>query len=228
MPGYLLHYAAVKPELFVNRSFMLGVEAPDILKKHIKIYGIDGARCKYNWLRTAEMPCYERLEERASQSETPDSANGLHYGVSSNPNIWACWSELTDEEKNNPFFRGYVWHLLTDYIIYKRLDINQKFTEILMPFKDEQNFAEIQKKAKNELHQDWDKTNFRVKETYPEIVLSGEVIDLDVVKYINDEKLIYINWPVLKSTIGFLRTFDPLNATPSEMEDIMQEIIDVA
>ena len=228
MPGYLLHYAAVKPELLKNRSFMLGVEAPDILKKYIRIYGIDGARCKYNWLKTSEMPNYDRLEERASQAEKPDSSEGLHYGISSNPNIWACWNSFTDAEKSNPFFRGYIWHLLTDYIMYKRLDINKKFTEILTPFKDDSNLVEIQKKAKNELHRDWDKTNFRVKTTYPEVVLPEEIIDLDVVKYIDDDKLIYVNWPVLKSTIDFLRTYDPLNATTSEMEDMIKKIIDAA
>lgn len=228
MPGYLLHYASVKPELLSNRSFMIGVEAPDILKKHIKLYGIDGARYKYNYFKTSEMPNYDRLEERALQNETLNLSDGLHYGISSNPNIWLCWNGLSKEEKNNPFFRGYVWHLLTDYIMYKRLEINQKFTEALTPFKEDPNFVELQKKAKNELHRDWDKTNSKVKATYPEIILPEEVIDLNVVKYIDSGELTYINWHVLKSTIDFLRTFDPLNATSSEMEDIIQKIIKVA
>ena len=127
MPGYLVHYATVKPELLVNRSFMLGVEAPDILKKHLKIYGIDGARCKYNWIKTSIMPNYARFEKRILEPETIGSTTGLHYGTSSNPNVWLCWNELSEEEKNNLFFRGYIWHLLTDYIIYKRLEITKKF-----------------------------------------------------------------------------------------------------
>ena len=228
MPGYLVHYATVKPELLVNRSFMLGVEAPDILKKHLKIYGIDGARCKYNWIKTSIMPNYARFEKRILESETISSTTGLHYGTSSNPNVWLCWNELLEEEKNNLFFRGYIWHLLTDYIIYKRLEITKKFTESLIQFKDAPNLEELQKKAKNKLHTDWDKTNSKVKATYPEVVLPEEVIELDVVKYVDSGELTYVDWLVLKSTIDFLRTFDPVNATSSEMEDMIYEIINVA
>ena len=225
MPGYLLHYAVVKPELLNNRSFMLGVETPDILKKHIKLYGVDEARKKYNCLKTPEMPDYDRLEKRALQPESPNSTEGLHYGVSSNPNIQECWNELTDEEKNNPFFRGYVWHILTDYIMYKRLDIDKKFAESFTAFKDKPNFEEIRKKAVDDLHQDWDKINFRVKATYPEIVLPREIIDLNVIKYIDDDNLVYISWPVLESVINLLRTFDPLHSKISKMEDIIKYII---
>lgn len=221
MPGYLLHYAAVKRKLLVNRSFMLGVESPDILKKHIKIYGIDGARCKYNGLKTLIMPNYDRFEKRALEPETIGSTTGLHYGTSSNPNIWLCWNELSEEEKNSPFFRGYIWHLLTDYIMYKRLEINQKFIESLKPFKDSPDFADFQEKVRNELHEDWNKINFKVAKAYPEIILPEEVIELDVVKYVDSGKLTYVDWAVLKSTIDFLRTFDPVNASSSEMEDIM-------
>lgn len=228
MPGYLLHYAAVKPELLLNRSFMLGVESPDILKKHLKIYGIDGARCKYNWTKTSIMPNYDRFEKRILEPETIGSTIGLHYGTSSNPDVWLCWIELSEKEKNNPFFRGYIWHLLTDYIMYKRLEISKKFTESLTPFKDDPNLAELQKKAKNELHTDWDKTNSKVKATYPEVILPEEVIELDVVKYVYSGELTYVNWFVLKSTIDFLRTFDPVNVTSSEMEDIIHEILNVA
>ena len=35
MPGYYLHLAACKESSLENRSFVLGVEAPDMLKKHV-------------------------------------------------------------------------------------------------------------------------------------------------------------------------------------------------
>ena len=54
------------------------------------------------------------------------------------------------------------------------------------------------------------------------------MIELDVVKYVYSGELTYVNWFVLKSTIDFLRTFDPVNVTSSKMEDIIHEILNVA
>ena len=88
MPGYYLHLAACKGNTLKNRSFVLGVEAPDLLKKHFKIYGnVAEARKKYETLKTADMPDYSELETRIQQKETINSTTGLHYGVSSNPDI---------------------------------------------------------------------------------------------------------------------------------------------
>lgn len=104
MPGYYLHLAACNSAVKNNRSFILGVEAPDILKKYVKLYGMEGARDKYNNLKTDEMPSFESFEKRLMQKEVSGAGTGLHYGMSSNPDIMLYWTTLNDEERNNPFY----------------------------------------------------------------------------------------------------------------------------
>lgn len=222
MPGYYLHLVSCGGHSLENRSFVLGVEAPDILKKHVKFCGgIENARTKYDSLRTSEMPEYSELQARIQQKETANSNEGLHYGLSSCPDIKACWSGLTDKQRENPFYRGYVWHLLTDAIMYGRLDINSKFQKVL----DENQWQPDMEKFRNnevkKLHADWDKTNSLVRDTYPDVILTEEVKELGVVQFIDEGDLVYVEWPLLKETIDYLRTFDPLNGN---MERIMSTL----
>ena len=145
MPGYYIHLAACGGQTLKNRSFVLGVEAPDLLKKHVRFYGeIEKAKTSYESLRTSEMPEYSELQPRIVQKERADSNEGLHYGLSSNPNIMACWSNMSEAQKNNPFYRGYIWHLLTDAIVYGRLDFESKFNEVLREKQGCPNFKELQ------------------------------------------------------------------------------------
>lgn len=219
MPGYYLHLAACKGNTLKNRSFVLGVEAPDLLKKHFKIYGnVVEARKKYETLKTADMPDYGELETRIQQKETVNSTTGLHYGVSSNPDIYECWNSLSETQKNNPFWRGYIWHLLTDKFIYSKLDIDAKFQKIL---DNNKNATNMQTEVKK-LHTDWDKTNAKVRDTYPEICLPEEVKELGVVQFIEEGNLFYIDWTVLKEAIDFLRNFNPLS---TDMDYIIKTIL---
>lgn len=65
MPGYYVHLATCRPEMRKIISFVHGVEAPDILKKYFKLYGLSGAKEKYNsTLKTASMPDFQQFEER--------------------------------------------------------------------------------------------------------------------------------------------------------------------
>ena len=219
MPGYYLHLAACKSNTLKNRSFVLGVEAPDLLKKHFKIYGnVVEARKKYETLKTADMPDYGELETRIQQKETVNSTTGLHYGVSSNPDIYVCWNSLSETQKNNPFWRGYIWHLLTDKFIYSKLDIDAKFQKIL---DNNKNATNMQTEVKK-LHTDWDKTNAKVRDTYPEICLPEEVKELSVVQFIEEDNLFYIDWTVLKEAIDFLRNFNPLS---TDMDYIIKTVL---
>lgn len=223
MPGYYLHFAACGGNSLGNRSFVLGVEAPDILKKHVKFYGgLDKARAKYNSMRTSEMPEYDELLPRILQKETADNNAGLHYGLSSNPDVMACWAELSDTQKANPFYRGYVWHLLTDAIMYGRLNIEEKFRNALEHEANNPNFESLYKKEVKKLHEDWDKTNAHVRETYPNISLTEEVKELGVVQFLSQGEMTYVNWTLLKETIDFLRTFDPLNG---DMDVIIETVL---
>ena len=107
------------------------------------------------------MPDYSELETRIQQKETINSTTGLHYGVSSNPDIYSCWNSLSETQKNNPFWRGYIWHLLTDQFIYSKLDIDAKFQKFLDKNKNAANLDELRKTEVKKLHTDWDKTNAR-------------------------------------------------------------------
>ena len=223
MPGYYLHFAACGGDSLKNRSFVLGVEAPDILKKHVKVCGgIEVAHAKYDSFRTNEMPEYSELQSRILQKERADSNEGLHYGLSSKPDIRTCWSGLSEKQKTNPFYRGYVWHLITDAIMYGRLDIESKFQKILHEYHGHLDMEVVEMQEVEKLHTDWDKTNARVRDTYPEVFLPDEVKELGVVQFVNEGDLVYVDWFLLKETIDYLRTFDPLNG---DMESIIEEVL---
>lgn len=223
MPGYYIHLAACGGQTLKNRSFVLGVEAPDLLKKHVRFYGeIEKAKTRYESLRTSEMPEYSELQPRIVQKERADSNEGLHYGLSSNPNIMACWSNMSEAQKNNPFYRGYIWHLLTDAIVYGRLDFESKFYEVLREKQGCPNFKELQSLEVKKLHADWDKTNALVRDYYSDIVLPVEIKELGVVQFIDKGDLVYVDWNLLKYTIDYLRTFDPLNG---DMNYIIENVL---
>ena len=222
MPGYMLHFAACNEEALKNRSFVVGVEAPDILKKHFKVCGgIDGARAKYDILKTTDMPDYSELEERVQQKERKGSTEGLHYGLSSSPDVRLFWKGLSPEQQKMLFYRGYAWHLLTDAIMYARLDIDSKFKKALEAW-GEQNQEEFINNERQKLHDDWNKTNALVRDTYKGIDLPAEVEELGVVKFIDEGELVYVDWNILKGTIDYLRTFDPING---DMDEIIEAIL---
>ena len=223
MPGYYLHFAACGGDSLKNRSFVLGVEAPDILKKHVKVCGgIEAAHAKYDSIRTSEMPEYTELQSRILQKERADSNEGLHYGLSSKPDIRACWSGLSETQKANPFYRGYVWHLITDAIMYGRLNIDAKFMKVLQENKGNPNLEEVKMNEREKLHADWDKTNALVRDTYPEVTLPDEVKELGVVQFIEEGELVYVDWHILKDTIDYLRTFNPLGG---DMNSIIEDVL---
>lgn len=211
MPGYYIHFASCKPDSRNNLSFLRGVEAPDLLKKHFKLYGIDAARQKYDSLRTKDMPEYDFFEERVKQKEMIGSLEGLHYGVSSNPSIISFWASLSEEQRKNPFFKGYLWHLLTDLLMYNWLAIDEKFQEVLEKNKSNHNIEELRKSETKKLHYDWDRTNAMVRDQYIDVIIPPEIEELGVVQFIEKGPLHYIDSRVIKSTIDYLRKYDPLN-----------------
>lgn len=222
MPSYYTHSAVCKKGTLKNRSFVLGVEVPDLLKKYIKLYGSEKAGAKFNVLRTKLTPEYSQLRIRAEQKETQENNDGLHYGVSSNPDVRACWNDFKKAGRIGPFERGYVWHLLTDKLIYSRLDIDRKFKAVLEAAgKEQKNIDEIKAVEVKKLHKDWDKINARIRDTYPEVQLTEEVRELGVVQF-EEGELFYVDWDVVKDTIDYLRTFDPLNG---DMDSIIEEVL---
>lgn len=75
---------------------------------------------------------------------------------------------------------------------------------------------------RKKLHADWDKTNALVRDTYLEVTLPDEVKELGVVQFIEEGELVYVDWHILKDTIDYLRTFDPLGG---DMDSIIEDVL---
>ena len=133
MPGYNVHLAATNPRARRNNSFLKGMEMPDILKAFVQKYTLDGARKKYNEIKTPDMPDFSFFEQRVL-SRDDEMEEGMHYGASATPNIHLFWDSLEEKEKNNPFYRGYLWHLLTDFYTYQTLQIYSDIDISLLHF----------------------------------------------------------------------------------------------
>lgn len=220
MPGYLIHYAVCRGKSLRNRDFVLGVEAPDILKKYYKMYG-DRAFAKWDMIICgSSAPTYLDFQLRAQQVELCGLDSGLHYGVSSSPGIREYWNSLYSMQHYRPFYRGYLWHLLTDKLIYAYLDIDSKFSEELKNYNglDVKNFKE---KQREKLHEDWDIINAKVHERYPEIALTPEVKELGVVKYKDKGNLTYVDEKILFTLISYMRTIDPIDC---DMDSVIDDI----
>ena len=210
MPGYYVHFASCNPRCLNNRSFVIGVEAPDLLKKYYKLYGLEGTKKKYNELKEIDMPNFDVFKERIKQKESKLLNDGMHYGVSSRPNILYFWNSLSKEDKKNPFYLGYFWHLITDLYMYRNLDVKNRLLKKGINFE------------LNILHRDWDKTNSKIKDTYKEVKLPREILDLNVVSFIENEDTTYINWNELKKLIDDLRKYNPLD---DNVDDIVKILI---
>ena len=219
MPGYYVHLAASNHLTLKNRSFVCGVELPDLLKEYYKSYGLDGARKKYNIIKTSDMPDFSYFELRVRQIESKKNKNGLHYGLSSNPDIMSFWSSLTLEQKKNPFYIGYLWHLLTDLLVYKCLDIETKLEENIQ--NNSKNNLELKHEI-DRIHDDWDKINTIIRDEYLDIQLTREILELGIVKFIDYNHFNYIDYYTIKYLIDYLRKYNPLD---ENVDDILANII---
>ena len=207
MPGYLIHLAACPKSESNNREYIWGIEAPDILKKWYKLWGIDGCREKYNSIKTSGMPDFSRLEGRIHEKEQVGTSSGLHFGVSSSPDLLAFWNWLDHKEIAMPFWHGYSFHLLTDAIVYSRLKIEEQFQRNLAIAK--KNNPQIDSKAfmaaeTSQLHADWDRINAIIRDRYG-VSPTPEVEELGVVKYCSEGQLKYVEPEIIIATIDFLR-----------------------
>lgn len=225
MPGYYVHLATVNPQIKENRSFIYGVEMPDLLKTYFKIYGIDGTREKYDAIRIDKMPDFSVFKRRVQSPERKNCRDGMHYGLSSNPDIHFFWSRLTEEEKKNPFYLGYLWHLLTDLLMYSYLDIERKFDEFTQAYKKDESLIELQKQECKKLHSDWDKINSKICKKYPDVILPPEILELGIVKFLNGNHLTYVNWESVQLLIDYMRTFNPLKEDVNQIIEEFDRIL---
>ena len=52
--------------------------------------------------------------------------------------------------------------------------------------------------------------------------MTPEVLELDLVKFINDDELTYVDWNIIKTITDYMRTINPLN---QEIDKIIDEIM---
>ena len=76
--------------------------------------------------------------------------------------------------------------------------------------KSQEEITELKKQEVKKLHDDWNKTNQKIKDTYLDVSITPEVEELGVVQFIEEGPLFYVDWDALKQTIDYLRSFDPL------------------
>ena len=94
--------------------------------------------------------------------------------------------------------------------MYNYLNIEKIFSDVLIKYEKDPNFVNIQKEALKNLHNDWDKINAKVRSTYPDVALTPEVIELNIIKFMSDTQTNYVNWDIIKSITDYLRQYDPL------------------
>ena len=207
MPGYLIHFASCYPGSLSSQSFRIGVEAPDLLKTYYKRFGLNGARKKWETLRISGIPSFERFEKRVQQPPLKGSSDGLHFGKSSSPDLNAFWNSLSMPEQYSPFWRGYLWHLVTDKVFYKKLNIESLFKKKMAEAHGKNSLEH----ARAELHKDWDRTNSIVLARFPHLCIPLEIQELNVINFIEDRNFCYVSELILIDTIEYLRKFDPLS-----------------
>lgn len=200
MPGYLVHLACCNPVIL--RHFVpirIGIEAPDLLRAYSQSFG-KIACDQWEQISVPSIPPYKRLEGLITQE------GGTHFGKSNSPNIQRFINSLDPSERDSPFWRGYLWHLITDAVFYKRLNIATLMSVKVDPYSS--NREEVFKREREELHKDWDRTNSLVESLY-HVRIPDEVRNLNLVKFSYEEPR-YVNREVIKSTIDSLRVLNPL------------------
>lgn len=203
MPGYVIHLAACNYAELGYPGYQKGILAPDILKEWYKTKGsLEAVHLKYDQWKTTEMPEFELLAERINQKERLGSSEGLHYGLSTNPDIEAFMQD-PNVNISIAFWSGYHDHLYTAKKIYQALKIDQKFSEIWEEIKNLPNAKEIYRQEVEKLHNDWDVINKRYLKKY-NIVLPWEVFELDVVKF-KDGETTYVDVQILDEVVEDLR-----------------------
>ena len=204
MPGYVIYLSASNYSELGYPGYLKGILAPDILKKWYKLFkgDMEAVRLKYEQWKTSEMPTFEVLAERLAQKEQEGSTAGLHYGLSSNPNIEAFLKD-PNVNINLAFWSGYHDHLYTDKRIYQTLKIDQKLNQKWEEIKNLPNAKEIYSHEIEVLHNDWDILNKRYSEKY-DITLPPEVFELNIVQF-KEGKTVYVDAELLDKVIEELR-----------------------
>ena len=230
MHSYFQYWASACPEAKQVRAFVIGLEIPDLLKDYRKKYknGLAEANAVYEALQkeTDGLPDFSKyFSERMMQKERLGSSFGMHFGKKLCPNVKAFWNWVPDSQKANPFWRGYLWHLISDRVINPRLNINQKIKTLSETKKISQKELGtfMQEEVTPILEKDLNKVNILLSDAYSDVQMTPEVEELGITLHAYpDMELSLIDWNVFIQSVGWLRSYDPL---APNIDDTIEEIL---
>lgn len=230
MHSYFQYWASACPEAKQVRAFVIGLEIPDLLKDYRKKYknGLAEANAVYEALQkeTDGLPDFSKyFSERLMQKERLGSSFGMHFGKKLCPNVKAFWNWVPDSQKANPFWRGYLWHLISDRVINPRLNINQKIKTLSETKKISQKELGtfMQEEVTPILEKDLNKVNILLSDAYSDVQMTPEVEELGITLHAYpDMELSLIDWNVFIQSVGWLRSYDPL---APNIDDTIEEIL---
>ena len=159
------------------------------------------------------------------QKERLGSSFGMHFGKKLCPNVKAFWNWVPDSQKANPFWRGYLWHLISDRVINPRLNINQKIKTLSETKKISQKELGtfMQEEVTPILEKDLHKVNILLSDAYSDVQMTPEVEELGITLHAYpDMELSFIDWNVFIQSVGWLRSYDPL---APNIDDTIEEIL---
>ena len=230
MHSYFPYWASACPEAKQVRAFVIGLEIPDLLKDYRKKYknGLAEANAEYSILQeeTDGLPDFSKyFSERLMQKERLGSSFGMHFGKKLCPNVKAFWNWVPDSQKANPFWRGYLWHLISDRVINPRLNINKKIKTLSETKKISQKELGtfMQEEVTPILEKDLHKVNILLSDAYSDVQMTPEVEELGITLHAYpDMELSFIDWNVFIQSVGWLRSYDPL---APNIDDTIEEIL---
>lgn len=228
MHSYAVYLAACSPAVLDNRSFVTGCLLPNLLKAKYKSDGFEAARDFYLSCQTEDMPNFEEaFASRVRQKERFSHTSGMHFGRETFPHVNVFWGELDPSEKNNPFWKGYLWHLITDAIVNFRLGIEEKLKKCLdNQFVLTSSSYEVLQLQTRLLSEDWNKVDCKLRLLFPYIEEVPVAKDLNLFQTSSIEReLMFLDWDVMENTLTYLRSFNPFAGHVGGMiEEIMTEI----
>ena len=204
MPGYAIYLATLTEKERENLDFVKGVLTPNILKKWYKIFNGDLSQVeeKYaKWAKNGNLPPFSAFEKRIAQKESLNVSEGMHYGMSSSPDLNAFFKDPV-VDLSNPFWKGYLKHLITDLVLYRALDIEKILNNLWITFEKCPNAMDLYHAEVSKLYNDWDILNKLYINQYS-ILLPKEVLELSVVNF-KTGKLVYVDKTIVDNVIYML------------------------
>ena len=220
MPGAKVHDATGTKEKMGNILYRIGLNAPDDLKGLPKYYGNDIQQLINQYIsqyklsneEIIELPTVEQLETLKNITHlappTFSKKNGERIMVQHTDRAelkeiirgrCSKFGDLSFIDLNNPFWQGYVTHLVGDRIIYGSSNcVNMKKF-----FEDSKNPNIGPENARERLHRDWDCVNQIIEDKFG-IKILPHIEAKGVVKYIEDIPT-YVNVDELLKAIEIIR-----------------------